>query len=394
MNTNIHKQPPPSKNSKSQNGVPAKASAPPRLPAKHPGGVPSEPAQVIKLGVDVGLRKYAYCRQVDASLQDPPRMTTPAEFREFALAQKALAQRVVICYEAGCFGFELARWAQAQGLECLVMAPVRLDEGHTRVENDKLNARDICGRLDRYLAGNTRAMTVCRVPTLAEELARSQTRLRQQLVDQRKGLQAQGRSLLWQFGYLAQGQQPWWKPAVWEELQAQVDATVAANLARLRAVLEPVEQQLKELMAQLRTQAEAEVPRWIPQLPAGVGWLSMLILTREIMDWGRFNNRRQVGCLTGLVPSEASTGESRRQGSITKVGNPVVRLLLIEMVWRLVRFQPECHAIRRWLPILSDRRKGASARKRAAVAAARVLAIDLWRLATGQTTLAALGFQV
>lgn len=364
-----------------------------RLRAKHPSPVPTQPAQLIKLGVDVGLEKYAVCRQVDASLPDPPRMMRPEDFQQYALEQKALAKRVVFCYEAGFLGFTLARWAQAQHLECLVMAPVTLDERHQRVETDKLNARDICGRLDRYLAGNTRVITVCRVPTLEEETARSETRLREQLLDARNRLRAQGRSLLWQFGYLEQASQPWWQESTWEVVQKAVSATVAANLACLRAPLLTVDQQLKELLARLRRQA-TQAPKTPPAepLPAGVGWLSMLILTREIMNWQRFKNRRQVACLTGLVPSESSTGQSRRQGAITKVGNPRVRTVLIEMVWRLVRFQPECHAVRAWLPILQDRRRGAAARKRAVVAAARVLAIDLWRLATHQTTAAKLGF--
>jgi hypothetical protein len=62
------------------------------------------------------------------------------------------------------------------------------------------------------------------------------------------------------------------------------------------------------------------------------------------------------------------------------------------MAWRLVRLQPNCHAVRKWLPALRDRhKKSASARKKAIVALARTLAVDLWRLATGQTTPAKLG---
>jgi transposase len=219
--------------------------------------------------------------------------------------------------------------------------------------------------------------------------------LRQQLLDQRKALQAQGRSLLWEFGYLQEGQSPWWEESVWAELPKTVAPTVVSNLGRLRAVLEQVDQQLSELMVQLRQQATEVLPRLLPQLPRGLGWLSLLILTREIMNWKRFGNRRQVGCLTGLVPSEASTGQSRRLGSVTKVGNPRIRAVLVEMAWRLKRYQPRCHALRGWLPVLQDRQPGrASARKRAIVAVARVLAIDLWRLMTGQTTAAQLGFRV
>ena len=94
-----------------------------------------------------------------------------------------------------------------------------------------------------------------------------------------------------------------------------------------------------------------------------------------------------------MVPSEGSTGESTRQGPVTKVGNPVVRMVLVEMAWRLVRYQPQCHAVKPWLHLLREKKKsGSRVRKRAIVAVARVLAVDLWRLATGQTTAAALGF--
>jgi transposase len=94
-----------------------------------------------------------------------------------------------------------------------------------------------------------------------------------------------------------------------------------------------------------------------------------------------------------LVPSEASTGQSRRLGSVTKVGNPRIRALLVEMAWRMVRYQPSYHALQRWRTVLQDRRNKAG-RKRAIVAVARVLAIDLWRLITGQTTMSKLGLQV
>jgi transposase len=149
--------------------------------------------------------------------------------------------------------------------------------------------------------------------------------------------------------------------------------------------------QLTELNQELAKQSETELPEPLRKLPTGIGWLSMLILTREVMDWNRFTNRGQMGGFSGLVPSESSTGQSVRRGSITKVGNPAVRMILIEMMWRLVRYQPNCHAVRRWMPILQDKKAGAI-RKKAVVAAARTLAVDLWRLATGATTFQKLGF--
>lgn len=352
-----------------------------------------EPADHIKVGVDVGLRKYAVCRQVDGSLQDPPQMKSPEVFKVWILKQKTMARQVTVCYEAGLFGFELARWLVEHKIDCLVMAPVRLDERGKRVENDKLNAQDIGSRLDRYLAGNTRALTVCRIPTREEEVARHQTRMRQQLLDNRNRMDAQGRSLLWQFGELEYGSR-WWEEGQWEQIGAHVQDKIVEGLTALRAVILELNRQLGQLEGRLLEQAQEALPKGLSKLPVGVGWMTMLVLTREIMDWSRFKNRQQVGCFTGLVPSESSTGESRRQGSVTKVGNRVVRATLVETAWRMVRFQPGCHAIKPWMGILANKKAGRPARKKAIVAAARQMGVDLWRLATGQTTCEKLGLRV
>lgn len=64
-------------------------------------------------------------------------------------------------------------------------------------------------------------------------------------------------------------------------------------------------------------------------------------ISREIGDWSRFGNRRQVASYAGLCPSEYSSGGKRRQGPINKHGNPRLRKLLVETVWRFVQFQPK-----------------------------------------------------
>jgi transposase len=79
---------------------------------------------------------------------------------------------------------------------------------------------------------------------------------------------------------------------------------------------------------------------------------------------------------------------------VTKHGNPRLRAALVELAWRLVRFQPTYPPIRKRLSVLA---KGAqatgAARKKAIVAVARQLAVDLWRFHTGQCTTEKLGFQ-
>ncbi len=62
--------------------------------------------------------------------------------------------------------------------------------------------------------------------------------------------------------------------------------------------------------------------------------------------------------------------------------------MLVEMVWRTMRWQPDYHGLKKWKPVLGDPGRSAAARKKAIVAIARQLAVDLWRLFTGQTTAA------
>jgi transposase len=63
----------------------------------------------------------------------------------------------------------------------------------------------------------------------------------------------------------------------------------------------------------------------------------------------------------------------------------------VELAWRVSRFQPRYRALRRWGPLLQDPKASAAARKKAIVALARRLAVDLWRMATGRVKAEELG---
>jgi len=67
--------------------------------------------------------------------------------------------------------------------------------------------------------------------------------------------------------------------------------------------------------------------------------LTATSIAAEIGSFKRFSTPRQFMAYVGLVPSEHSTGESRRQGKITKTGNRHVRRLLVESAWSY-RYQP------------------------------------------------------
>ena len=89
--------------------------------------------------------------------------------------------------------------------------------------------------------------------------------------------------------------------------------------------------------------------------------------------------------------AESSSGEQQNQGSITKTGSPRGRHNLIELAWRALVFQPEYWVVKKFKPRMDRAKPRSVARKKMIVAMARLIGVDLWRLYTGQTTLAKLG---
>ncbi len=195
-------------------------------------------------------------------------------------------------------------------------------------------------------------------------------------MEHRLRLEAQGRSLLLFNGMRIKGR--WWSDRQWESLQGRLSGELVALLAVLRDVLLAAHRQLDAATERLEAVALAQ--------PRGVGALTSQVLEREILDWHRFQNRRQVASLTGMCPGVRASGASSRQGPITKHGNRRIRNALIELAWRWTRFQPEYRPIKKWGPVLLNPKSGGAAKKKAIVAVGRQLAVDLWRLNTERTT--------
>jgi transposase len=336
---------------------------------------------VIKLGIDVHQDFYVVVMQEGGSNPKPPQRFGKEAFLHWAAKLKSQGGQVHAGYEACGFGFLLQRQLSALGISCQVVCPQKLDERNRRVKTDGLDAKALCLRLDRFVQGNRDALALVRVPIEEEEQKRALHRQREQLVKARKQLEAQGRSLMVNHGI--EPVQQWWKPHPFAALQVPV--WMKELLTNSQPILLALQQKIAALTVQLQAPAT-------PNQPRGLGAMTSVIIDREIGDWKRFSNRRQVGSYTGLCPGEYSSGNTRLQSCVTKHGNPRLRAALVELAWRLVRFQPNYKAVLKWRSILA---KGAlatgAARKKAIVAVARQLAIDLWRVRTGRCTPEQLG---
>ena len=89
-----------------------------------------------------------------------------------------------------------------------------------------------------------------------------------------------------------------------------------------------------------------------------------------------------MGSYTGLCGGLSASGKSSHLLPITKHGNARLRTALIELAWRLVLWQPESRLVKKWRPVLGQPKVNQGARKKAIVAIARQMAVDLWRWKT------------
>jgi transposase len=345
----------------------------------------SKTYQSIKLGLDVHADTIMVVRILDHSAPQPAQRFTPAKFRQRVRTQLPLAEVVHSCYEAGPFGYGLHRELVALGVQNVVIRPVCLEERHTGVNHDKSDAKELALRLDRYASGNAAALATVRVPTPEEEQKRIASRQREQLKREVGRLAAQGRSLL-----LTQGcreKKGWWGQRRWVELHAQLPAWLTERLEVFRRLLATLTAELDAATAALEATAPAVRPK-------GLGGLTYAVVEREVGDWNRFGNRRQVGSYAGLGGGISASGNSRQLPAITKHGHVRLRTALVELAWRMVLWQRTCPLVTKWQAALFDPKTTRSRRKKAVVAIARQLAVELWRWRTGRIQPEALGWQM
>src|ERR1700675_948684 len=333
-------------------------------------------AKRILLGVDVHLRGYQAARKVDNGVIGVvDTFRSEVELLLHVEKQRPRAEQVVVVYEAGPLGYTLYRKLRATGVLCYVCAPDSSQQRKKRRKNNQIDARNLASKLFNYLNGDPHALPLARVPSEAQEQQRISSRQHDQLVEERKRLGAKGNAML-----LSQGigsWSNWWRPKAWSQLSRVAPQWLLERLQIWVDVLKILDEKISLAKAALARACSG--PR-----PKGVGALSQMQLQSEVLDWSLYGNRRKIACLAGMVPSEWSTGDKASRGSITKVGVPALRRIIVEMVWRMVLFQPQYQPVQKWQEVLKG--PNPALKKKAVIAIGRQLMVDLWRLQTGRGT--------
>ena len=236
------------------------------------------------------------------------------------------------CYEAGPHGYPLCRFLGTHGYHCILVSPSKMPRRPG--ERVKTNRRDADQLARLYRAGE---LTGIYVPDPQDEAIRDLVRARYQVQKQQHRARQQLKMFLLRHNLRYAG------TTSWTPKHLRYLASVKLPFPEQQFVFQEMINVISDATQRLE-RYDGQVPRvvagwrWEPVVKAlmslrGLALLNAVTLVAELGDLRRFTTARQLMGYLGLVPSEDSTGDERRQGGITKMGNGIARRALIEAAW-------------------------------------------------------------
>lgn len=232
-------------------------------------------------------------------------------------------------YEAGGCGYHLYRYLTSNGIDCAVIAPSKIPRKSG--DRQKTDKRDCLTLAKLHRSGE---LTAIYVPNEEDEALRDLVRARSDAQNAHKRAKQQLAAFLLRYHIVFSGKSKWSKayfnwladltmphPAQQITLQEYIDAinTCSDRVDRLTG-------QVRQLSEQSRLNGLIKAL----QTMRGISLIVAATLASELGDFSRFEQPGQLMSFLGLIPSEHSSGDRQRKGSITKTGNGHVRKALVE----------------------------------------------------------------
>jgi transposase len=288
--------------------------------------------KIAYVGVDYHLNSLSIAVVIAGKKQPFEMIRLKNDDKVIRKYMSKLAERFEIkaCYEASSSGYSFQRKMADWGYHCDVIAPSLIPrKPGDRRKNDFRDARDLA---QNYAHGT---LSIVHPPTQEEESVRSVVRCRFSFKEAAKKVKQQINSFL-------MGQDQHWSHSKWTVQHRRWLWNLRMPNTHLQQVLDEhlahldyLETRIKHLDEQIEQIAMA--PTYAPAVKKlaalkGIRTLTAMLLIAEITDFRRFPNPRALMAFLGLIPSEYSTGESRKDGGITRAGNKRCRTALIEAV--------------------------------------------------------------
>jgi transposase len=286
-------------------------------------------------------------------------------------------KRIALAYEVGPTGYGLYDDLTVAGLRCLVVPPAHTPESRAqRVKTNRIDSR----KLAYALRGGQ--LHSVHVPSPIYRQLRHLVALREVFVRQSRADKFRIKALLLLEGipYPDPFPRAYWSGPALNRLQIlPCEPVLRFKLDQLLASLRFADDRLHESnnMIRLFISSHSELAdnnRLLITIP-GIGHVVAAYILARIADPDILDNPRQLAALLGLVPTENSTSNRTRRGSITRLGDPATRNKLIETAWTSIRFDPE---LQEYYQRIRSRHPAPVAARKAIVAVARKLTTRIY----------------
>ena len=300
----------------------------------------------VFIGLDVHKDSIAIARVGSAS-SDPVIDVATIGTQQYAidrmLAKLSGHGPLQFVYEAGPCGFWLHRYLTRKGQACVVAAPSLIPKRPgDRIKTDRRDARNLA------LGLRAGTLTAVHIPGPEQEAFRDVVRAWQQCKrDVAKGKQRL-KAFLLRNDLRYAGKDGW--SAEHRRWLARLVLSSAAQQVVFQELVDTISER-EARRARFAVQLEQLAPHW-PGYPIAQAFIAFRGVQQAVAygvvaeagDFARFSHPRRFMAWLGLVPSEHSSGGTRRLGGITKTGNRWARTLLVEAAWAY-RHHPKVSAI-------------------------------------------------
>lgn len=300
---------------------------------------------IVYVGMDVHKESYTVCCY---SFEMDKVMYQQKLGSDYKMILKYLEQlrkrfegevEFVCGYEAGCLGYSLYHQLTKHGVKCIILAPTTMAiTNNNRVKTDKRDA----GNIARCLAFHTYSAVY--VPTDEDNSIKEYIRMRDDQKQHLKKTKQQILALVLRQGKKFEGGKTYWTIAYMKWLKSlDLGSVFQETLDEYLITYEYFSDKINRLDQRIEELASGErYEEKVKKLSCLIGVkthtaLSMIV---EVGDFERFAKPEKFAAFLGLVPSEDTSDEKRKQYGITKAGNSHLRRLLVEAAQGYTRGTP------------------------------------------------------
>jgi len=314
--------------------------------------------------IEMSLANWLVAGMIPGVKREPLKRITPDpevllrllyRWRDEAIKAGREITRIAVAYETGRDGFWLARWLRDRGINAYVMhaTSVAISREHRRAKTDRIDTAMLRRGFLGWLRGERGHCSMALIPTIAEEDAKRPHRERESLIKQRTRAINQMKAILTQFG--VRNFKPVLRKAAEKigdvrtpeggPLPANAAAALRRHIEHFRLINEQIKAIEKTRLQRLRQHPTDKFNTMVFLLVRiiGLGVETAEQLVHEIL-FRKLRDRKAVARYSGLTGAPDESGARRREKGLSRSGNGRVRKILIQLSWRMLRFQTQQRA--------------------------------------------------